>query len=161
MAQSILSNSHDSILPCFVQMKSPKKLIKSPGYPRPDVDLALLTNPRVELDTASNSNPSVDDSGKAMDIASHPIRDETRSSERGEVLTTVTTQAPAAAPNPSSSDVEEAQPIAPKHKRNRKRPQRNKTTAPLTLDDLFGIQSDTWTRFHVLSIEGNLDNIEI
>ena len=159
MAQNVLSDSHDSISPCCL-MKSSERLLKSPGYPRPD-DLALSTDPRLEMDMASNLNNSVDDPGKETDMASLPIRDETCTSERGEVFTTVTPQAPAAAPNLSLSAAEEAQPNAPKQKRNRKRSQKNKTIAPPTLEDLFGIQSDAWTRFHVLKIEGNLDNIEI
>ena len=160
MARNILSDSHDGF-PRYYLMTSSERKLKSPGFPRPDVGLALSTDPRLEMDMASNSNNHVDDSGKATDTASLPIREETRTSERGEVITTVPPQAPAAAPSNSLSDTEEAQPQAHKRNRARRRASKAKSTVPLTLEEMFGIQSETWTRFHTITNTGYLDNVEI
>ena len=75
-------------------------------------------------------------------------------------------QAPAAAPNTSLSDADEAQPNPQTHKqasprrKPRKHKPRNHTTTP-TIEELFGINSDTWTRFFAITVAGDLDNVEI
>ena len=75
--------------------------------------------------------------------------------------------APAAAPDPLSSDAEEAQ---PPHKRSRKNRPRNRKPAPaqlkptpaqLKLDDMFGPRSEMWTRFHIIRGPETLCNAKI
>ena len=90
------------------------------------------------------------------------------SHNRGEILTTDTPEAPAAAPNPSLSDAEEATLNLEKksdaqsspRKRTRRRISKP-ATAPPTIEELFGVNSDTWTRFYTITIAGDLDNVEI
>ena len=73
----------------------------------------------------------------------------------------ISQEAPAEAPSNSLSKVDEA--IAPK--RNRKRNGKQKGNANTqdhpTFEDLFGINSDSWTRFFILSGTGDLDNLDI
>ena len=87
---------------------------------------------------------------------------------RDEPLITDIPQAPAAAPNTSLSDAEEAtQNLENKsttktspRKRTRRRTPKT-ATAPPTIEEMFGVNSDTWTRFFTISIAGDLDNVEI
>lgn len=60
------------------------------------------------------------------------------------------------------SDADEAQTDTLKQrKQQRKRPRKTKTTTFPTLEELFGTQSDSWTRFHEITGTEELDNLEI
>ena len=73
----------------------------------------------------------------------------------------ISQEAPAEAPSNSLSKVDEA--TAPKRnrKRNRKQKGNSNTQDQPTFEDLFGINSDSWTRFFVLNGTGDLDNLNI
>ena len=101
--------------------------------------------------SVSNNNPLVDDNGEAKDMDSAP------SSNTGGN----NPHAPALAPKPSLSEADEATPQPPKQKRNRRKGSKTKATPPTTLDQMFGIQSETWTRYHTLTIDGDVDNVEV
>ena len=74
-----------------------------------------------------------------------------------------------AAPSCSSSEAEEATQNRKNqdHKqtstrqRTRRRTAKAKAIAPPTIEELFGVSSDAWTRFYAMSIAGDLDNVEI
>ena len=73
----------------------------------------------------------------------------------------ISQKAPTEAPSNSLSKVDEA--TAPK--RSRKRNGKQKGNANIqdhpTFEDLFGINSDSWTRFFILNGTGDLDNLDI
>ena len=143
--------------PPFTLMKSSENIVKSPGYPNPDVNVALLTDPRSVMDTAPdgsnlNLNPTpVDDPGKTM--ATSPNLGGTPTSDKP--------RAPAVAPNPSLSDSDEAPPQPQRNRKPRKRGPKKGTFKIPTIEELFGVNSDTWTRFFAITVAGNLDNAEI
>ena len=68
-----------------------------------------------------------------------------------------------AAPNCSSSEAEEAtqQKQTNPRQRTRRRVSKAKTITPPTIEELFGVSSDSWTRFYAITIAGDLDNVEI
>ena len=70
-------------------------------------------------------------------------------------------EAPAEAPSNSLSKVDEA--TVPKRirKRNGKQKRNSNTHDQPTFEDLFGINSDSWTIFFILNGTGDLDNLDI
>ena len=106
----------------------------------------------------SQDRSSVDEPGDVMD-------NETPNWDGNSIP--VNPQAPAAAPDLSLSDADDAQ-----HKTNQqeqtsspRRPRRRgpKINAPKppTIEEMFGVNSDSWTRFFTITIKGDLDNVEI
>ena len=59
------------------------------------------------------------------------------------------------------SKVDEATVPKRNQKRNRKQKRNSNTKDQPTFEDLFGINSDSWTRFFVLNGTGDLDNLNI
>ena len=70
-------------------------------------------------------------------------------------------EAPAEAPSNSLSKVDEATVPKRNQKRNGKQKRNSNTQDQPTFEDLFGINSDSWTRFFVLNGTGDLDNLDI
>ena len=70
-------------------------------------------------------------------------------------------EAPAEAPSNSLSKVEEATVPKRNRKRNRKQKRNSNTQDQPTFEDLFEINSDSWTRFFVLNGTRDLDNLDI
>ena len=73
----------------------------------------------------------------------------------------ISQEAPAEAPSNSLSKVDEATVPKRNRKRNGKQKGNANTQDHPTFEDLFGINSDSWTRFFVLNGTGDLDNLDL
>ena len=73
----------------------------------------------------------------------------------------ISQEAPAEAPSNSLSMADEATVPKRNRKKNGKQKANSNTQDHPTFEDLFGINSDSWTRFLVLNGTGDLDNLDI
>ena len=109
---------------------------------------------------ARESPTKVDDPSANLDMSSdnpHPNPDNQQ--ELGDKHDDAgNSHAPASPRTSSGREAEKAQ----ANKANKPNKSKNRTTQEnVTIQDLFGVRSDSWTRYFAMTISGDLDNVEV